>query len=138
MKMLFVDSSAFIAIVNAGDSWHGKALELLGKIEKGDLEFKRIVTSDYVIDETITRLRYSVGYKEAVEWGRNILVSNVVERINVDEEIFNRAWELFEKYDDKMLSFTDCTSFSIMEKMGIRKVFAFDEDFDKVGFETLR
>lgn len=136
--MLFVDSSAFIAIVNAGDSWHGKALELLGKIEKGDLEFKRIVTSDYVIDETITRLRYSVGYKEAVEWGRNILVSNVVERINVDEEIFNRAWELFEKYDDKMLSFTDCTSFSIMEKMGIRKVFAFDEDFDKVGFETLR
>lgn len=138
MKMLFVDSSAFIAIVNAGDSWHGKALELLGKIENGDLEFKRIVTSDYVIDETITRLRYSVGYKEAVGWGRNILVSNVVERINVDEEIFNRAWELFEKYDDKMLSFTDCTSFSIMEKMGIRKVFAFDEDFDKVGFETLR
>lgn len=136
--MLFVDSSAFIAIVNAGDNWHGKALELLGKIEKGDLEFKRIVTSDYVIDETITRMRFSVGYKEAVEWGRNILVSNVVERINVDEEIFNRAWELFEKYDDKMLSFTDCTSFSIMEKMGIRKVFAFDEDFDKVGFETLR
>lgn len=136
--MLFVDSSAFIAIVNAGDSWHGKALELLGKIEKGDLEFKRIVTSDYVIDETITRLRYSVGHKEAVEWGRNILVSNVVERINVDEEIFNRAWELFEKYDDKMLSFTDCASFSIMEKMGIRKAFAFDEDFDKVGFETLR
>ncbi len=136
--MLFVDTSAFIAIVNEGDSWHGKALELLGKIEKGDLEFKRIVTSDYVIDETITRMRFSVGYKEAVEWGRNILASNVVDRINVDEEIFNRAWELFEKYDDKMLSFTDCTSFSIMEKMGIRKVFAFDEDFDKVGFETLR
>ncbi len=136
--MLFVDTSAFIAIVNAGDSWHGEALELLGKIENGDLKFKRIVTSDYVIDETITRMRFSVGYKEAVEWGRNILASNVVDRINVDEEIFNRAWELFEKYDDKMLSFTDCTSFSIMEKMGIRKVFAFDEDFDKVGFETLR
>ncbi len=136
--MLFVDTSAFIAIVNAGDSWHEKALELLGKIEDGDLKFKRIVTSDYVIDETITRMRFSVGYKEAVEWGRNILASNVVDRINVDEEIFNRAWSLFEKYDDKMLSFTDCTSFSIMEKMGIRKVFAFDEDFDKVGFETLR
>lgn len=40
------------------------------------------------------------------------------------------------KYEDKELSFTDCTSFAIMEKLKLHKAFTFDEHFKKVGFEV--
>ncbi len=50
------------------------------------------------------------------------------------KEIFELAWELFETYEDKKLSFTDCTSFAIMKKRSIEKVFTFDEDCGDMGF----
>jgi hypothetical protein len=135
--MLFIDTSAFLAIVNDKDKWHGRADEFLNEIKKGKVKFRRIITSDYIIDETLTRIRYAIGHREAVEWGRNILASKVVDRITVDSDTFNEAWKLFESYEDKFLSFTDCTSFAIMRKKGIKKAFAFDEDFERVGFKIL-
>ena len=52
-------------------------------------------------------------------------------------EMFELAWKLFQTYEDKKLSFTDCTSFAIMEKKGIDKAFSFDEDFVRIGFVQL-
>ena len=51
-----------------------------------------------------------------------------------DEERF-KAWVLFKKYGDKELSFTDCTSFALMKKLGLQKAFAFDDHFRQIGFE---
>ncbi len=78
-----------------------------------------------------------MGHQEAVSWGKDILASNVVEKIEVGREIFELAWELFETYKDKKLSFTDCTSFAIMKKRGIEKAFSFDGDFESMGFMLL-
>jgi len=35
------------------------------------------------------------------------------------------------KYRDKGFSFTDCTSFAVMERFGITEAFALDEHFDQ-------
>ena len=35
--------------------------------------------------------------------------------------------------DDKTFSFTDCTSFALMERIGVTEVFAFDEHFKQYG-----
>ncbi|MDD5473996.1 MAG: PIN domain-containing protein [Candidatus Methanoperedens sp.] len=135
--MLFVDTSAFLALVNEKDNNHVDAARFLEDIKTGKARVKKIITSDYIIDETLTRIRYAVGHKEAIEWGKDILSSNVVEKIEVGKEIFELAWELFEKYEDKRLSFTDCTSFAIMKKIGAEKAFSFDEDFERIGFKRL-
>ncbi len=135
--MLFVDTSAFLALVNEKDKNHIAAARFLEDIKNGKTRVKKIITSDYIIDETLTRIRYAVGHKEAVEWGNDILASNVVEKIEVGKEIFELAWELFEKYEDKRLSFTDCTSFAIMKKIGAEKAFSFDDDFERIGFKRL-
>ena len=66
-----------------------------------------------------------------------ILSSAVIDVISVDKEIFDKAWDLFKRYEDKELSFTDCTSFVIMKRMNIRHAFAFDEDFERLGFKQL-
>lgn len=135
--MIFVDTSAFLALINEKDTNHTDAVHFLEKIKDGRIKIRKIITSDYIIDETLTRIRYSVGHQEAVEWGKDILASNVVERLEVGIEMFELAWELFQTYDDKKLSFTDCTSFAIMKKKGIEKAFSFDEDFERIGFIQL-
>ncbi|VVB97706.1 tRNA(fMet)-specific endonuclease VapC [uncultured archaeon] len=135
--MLFVDTSAFLALVNEKDNNHLAAASFLEEIKNGKVRIKKIITSDYIIDETLTRIRYAMGHKEAVYWGQDILSSKVIEKVDVGRELFEPAWELFKTYEDKKLSFTDCTSFAIMKKRGIEKVFSFDDDFERVGFKLL-
>jgi predicted nucleic acid-binding protein len=135
--MIFVDTSAFLALVNEKDTNHTDAVHFLEKIKNSKIKIRKIITSDYIIDETLTRIRYSVGHQEAVEWGKDILASNVIEKLDVGREMFELAWELFQTYSDKKLSFTDCTSFAIMKKKGIEKAFSFDEDFERIGFIQL-
>ncbi len=135
--MIFVDTSAFLALVNEKDRHHIDSSRFLEELKNGKTKIRKIFTSDYIIDETITRIRYEVGHQEAVLWGRNVQASKVIEKIEIDRETFEFAWKLFETYDDKVLSFTDCTSFAIMKKRGIEKAFSFDQDFERIGFKLL-
>ncbi len=58
----------------------------------------------------------------------------MIEIAETDGERRDRAWDLFTRYDDKVLSFTDCTSFALLRERGLTEVFTFDSDFVKVGF----
>ena len=52
----------------------------------------------------------------------------------VDHALEREALATMRKYDEHRLSFTDCTTLVLMEHLGIERVFAFDEDFHKVGY----
>jgi hypothetical protein len=49
--------------------------------------------------------------------------------LRVTEEIEASAKLIFRRFEDKRLSFTDCTSFALINQFGIEAVFAFDEHF---------
>ncbi len=130
----FVDTGAWYAPFNDLDIYHPRASAFMQKLigQKAWL-----FTSDYVIDETLTLMRARLGHGKAVEFGRWVLQSPLVKLINVDEKIWQAAWNLFVRYDDKYFSFTDCTSFAIMRQLGLRSAFAFDRNFEKAGFALL-
>ena len=46
---------------------------------------------------------------------------------------FDTAWTVFQQFNDKAWSFTDCTSRVIMQRLGIEQAFAFDEHFRQFG-----
>ena len=95
-------------------------------------------TSDYVFDEVITAiLRIAKNKELAIKIGNYILKSKVTRIIHVDEEIFNDAWKLFTKYKNKEWSFTDCTSFIIMNKFNIKNAFTFNKHYKQAGYKTL-
>jgi predicted nucleic acid-binding protein len=48
-------------------------------------------------------------------------------------EILEEAWHIFRTYFDHDFSFTDCTSFRLMERLRIDTVFTFDKNFRKYG-----
>lgn len=129
---LFVDTSAWLALNDRSDQYHSEAVSRLNTVAKQKIE---LITSEYVVDESITIIRYRVSHKAAVVFGDALMSSTIVTLADITDEERFRAWMLFKKYDDKELSFTDCTSFALMNKLKLRKAFAFDDHFKQIGFE---
>jgi uncharacterized protein len=129
---LFVDTSAWLALNSKGDQYHSKAVSRSTVIKRQNID---LFTSDYVLDESITVIRYRASHRAAVVFGDALMSSAIVTVIDLtDEDRFN-AWAMFKKYGDKELSFTDCTSFVLMKKLGLQTAFAFDDHFRQLGFE---
>jgi predicted nucleic acid-binding protein len=49
-----------------------------------------------------------------------------------DEE---KAKDIIRRYTDKTFSYTDATSFAVMERLGAREAFAFDPHFQQYGLK---
>ncbi|MBI2341077.1 MAG: PIN domain-containing protein [Deltaproteobacteria bacterium] len=131
-KRYFVDSSFFITLADKSDLNHPKAFDFFQTLPQS----ARLFTTNFILDETITRIRTLAGVEMAYQIAQDLLNSKKYRMITVDEQICLKALEKLRKYSDKILSFTDCTSFVVMEQMKIRTALAFDDDFVKVGFQV--
>jgi uncharacterized protein len=128
---VFVDTSAWLAITDKSDQHHAEALTKSNLIRKQKVF---LVTSDYVIDESITIIRRKVSHQAAVSFGDSLWHSGIVSIETATPEDRQKAWERFKKFRDKELSFTDCVSFTLMRKLRLQKAFTFDHDFLQLGF----
>lgn len=96
-----------------------------------------LLTSNLVVAETATRLRYDAGLpsalafrdllEEAVETGRLILR-------HADQELESRGWDLMAQYGDLALSFADCVGAVTARDANAAAVFGLDADFRVLGF----
>jgi predicted nucleic acid-binding protein len=130
---LFVDTGAWLALNDKNDQYHTKAIDKSSKIKMQKIE---LLTSEYVIDESITIIRFKISHETACLFGESLFASSIVKIIGITEEDRSKAWEMFKKYKDKEFSFTDCTSFVLMKKLNLKKAFAFDNHFKQVGFDV--
>lgn len=128
----FADTSAFYAGKDPSDHFYRQAQKFLETL-KNDIS-SMLVTSNFVIDETVTLFRMKLGHTAAVKFGCQLRESDIVRVVHVNEMIEERAWSIFEQFADKDFSFTDCTSFAIMEIEKINHVFTFDQHFAQYGF----
>ncbi len=127
---IFVDTAAFIALVDTSDSNHKAEKKCyLEIIQPGN----RLVSSNFVICETLNYLRTRISYKVAIEFRESTYKSSILEIIPITLDIEEAAYKIFKKYKDKKFSFTDCTSFAFMDKKKIKKVFSFDHHFTQFG-----
>ncbi len=102
--MIFVDSGAWFASVIATDPDHAAAIAWLA----GNRE--QLLTTDYVIDETLTLLRARGQSHIAVALGEALFAESIaVLHFCAKDEIVS-AWDTFRQYSDKEWSFTDCLS----------------------------
>jgi len=137
MKKLFIDTGAWIALNNKKDKYYRDAVKANKDfLDKGYF----YISSDYVLDETYALLRYDVGHKRAVEFGgeiKSLQGTGKIRIVHINQDILDKAWEIFEKYYDKDFSFTDCSSFAVMEILGMKEAFSFDKHFEQFGFVRL-
>ena len=126
---LFVDTGAFIALIDADDENHKAAAAFYrNSKEKG----ARFVTTNSVVCETMNYLRARISHDIAVLFRENLKKSGFNEIITVTASIEEAAFAIFKRYADKDFSFTDCTSFSIMRSLKLRTAFAFHKHFGQI------
>ena len=124
---IFVDTSAWYAIIDKNDQDHAAA------VNKIQLLGHPLVTSNYILDEILTLLKTRLGSAIAIPFGQRLWDQEVSALLRITEEDEERAWGIFRQYADKGFSFTDCTSFALMERLDINTVFAFDDHFAQYG-----
>jgi predicted nucleic acid-binding protein len=128
---LFADTGSWVGIFDHTDPLRQIALPAFDRL----LTEKAVIyTTDYVIAESITFLTAHRYHRVAVEFGLAVQSSPSVRITHVDSDLWQTAWSLFQKYDDKEFSFTDCTSFVVMQQLNITDVFGFDHHFEQMGF----
>ena len=136
--MIFVDSGAWIALSNQRDQNHNDAVTIYTDLKR---QRARFLTTDYVVDETITRLRYDVSHSVAVKFLDFIERAEKIDGLTVmeiDKILLQEAKRLFRQYDSAKLSFTDCTSFAVCQKHNISETYAFDDHFAMMGITVLK
>lgn len=118
---LFVDTSAFYAAADAGDSSHGRAIAVLGAGEP-------LVTTDHVLVESWLLLRHRLGPDAARRFWAAIRsgAASVEPVLAADLEV---AWDIGEAFEDQDFSIVDRTSFAVMQRLGLTRVASFDDDF---------
>lgn len=131
---IFVDTGGWTALFNRKDKYHPEAVKLWKELLANKAN---IYTTNYIIDETITLVRKRAGFHSSVKAGEKIFESKIISRITVNEALEKAAWKVYKKYEDKDFSFTDCTSFAVMEQNRIKSAFAFDEHFTQYGLSIL-
>lgn len=125
--MIFVDTSAWFAHAIPDDEHHEEAL---GWVRQNRL---LLVTTDYIIDETLTLLRARAQTLRATQLGELLFSGNLAQMHYLSQDDIQHAWQVFRQYTDKEWSFTDCTSRVVMEELGITDAFFFDQHFRQFG-----
>lgn len=125
--MIFVDTGAWFAFVVPTDPNHAVA----GVWLENNTEI--LITSDYVVDETLTLLRARGEDRRAIELGETFFDGSVAVVYRLTEGDLLNAWEVFRLYRDKEWSFTDCSSRAVMQRLDIRSAVAFDKHFHQFG-----
>lgn len=133
-QTVFVDTSAWLALINDSDTDHAKAKIIRDKLLQSK---KRFFITDYIIVEIANSLCKVRWRSKAVKLINSIRETEIIEVVEVDKEIYEEAWQMYAGRTDKEWSFTDCISFVVMNKYRIRDAFTNDHHFEQAGFEVL-
>lgn len=125
--MIFADTGGWFAVSVRADENYASAVDWFRQNRQP------LLTTDYLVDETLTLLKSRRQEAVAQSLGRQFFDGSLATIYYLTEDDIRQAWQVFAQYADKEWSFTDCTSKVVMEKFGITQAFAFDHHFRQFG-----
>lgn len=133
-RRIFVDTSGLYAFLTKRDRMHGRAGHFLRRAAKSKARF---VTTDYVLDETVTLLMARGSRHLISPFFESVFGSAACSVEWMDPDRFEQTRRFLIKHDDKGWSFTDCFSFCVMRQLRLRDALTTDERFRQAGFDPL-
>jgi predicted nucleic acid-binding protein len=133
-KVIFLDTSGWLALLHSKDVKHKQASEIW--LDIGSKGY-RIVLTDWIIAETgngLARTPIRHLFADAVD---RIWSSPNVEIVNIDHQTAKRSVAYYRRHADKTWGLVDCASFIVMGDRGITEAFTSDRDFEQAGFTRL-
>jgi predicted nucleic acid-binding protein len=135
---VYVDTGAWVAYFDRSDRFHPLVTPYLQATLRQAVD--RLVTSDYVLDETVSYLRYHVSHATALTAFQALSALAQAQRLTmleVNRDTRKRAGQIFEQFHEHTFSFTDCTSFALCEVHHIQYAVRVDKDFVIFGLIIL-
>jgi predicted nucleic acid-binding protein len=127
---VFVDTSALYGATDDDDGHCARARELLTTEEP-------LITTDFVLAETWRLVRDRLGHAAADRfWGSLRAGAATIEHVTPAD--LDAAWRIGEGFPDQAFSLVDRTSFAVMERLGVHRAVAFDDDFAVYRFGPRR
>ncbi|AFY30643.1 type II toxin-antitoxin system VapC family toxin [Calothrix sp. PCC 7507] len=126
--MIFVDTSAWFAGIVPSDTNYQAASSWVNQ------NTQPLITTDYIVDETLTLLRTRGENLRAISLGEAFFSDILTTIYYLTEEDIQQTWQIFRQFSDKNWSFTDCSSFFVMNKLHLTQAFTFDHHFRQFGF----
>ena len=129
---VFIDTSAFYALLDRDDTHHPKAKRAWIELLKAA---HALVTSNYVLVETSALLQNRLGMEAIRAFHDDMLPLIHIEFVASATHRSGVAALLSASRRD--LSLVDCVSFEVMRVSGINTAFAFDKLFKEQGFNLI-
>ncbi|MGA1824098.1 MAG: type II toxin-antitoxin system VapC family toxin [bacterium] len=128
----FIDTSAFLAILDADDENHFEAKQ---QWEALIFEEHTLFCTSYILVESFALIQHRLGLRAVRTFHEDIVPLLIIEW--VDESIHREGVTGMLAAGRKKLSLVDCVSFDVMRSLGIKSAFAFDRHFKEQGFTII-
>lgn len=129
---IYVDTSAFYALMDRADFYHQNAKNLWPFLLEDSISLQ---TSNYIVSEALNLIQYRLGYKAASIWYKDIV--GILDVLWVDRETHQRAYDLWMSLGRRQHSLVDCIGYIIMHKNQIERAFCFKRSYIEQGFVLL-
>lgn len=129
---VFVDTSAFLAVLDADDTEHERGKKAWEHFIAGE---EVMVCSNYVLVETFALVQHRLGMEAVRAFQEDICPILNIEWMDESDHRAGVAAVL--AASRRRLSLVDCVSFEVMRRLGIHRVFCFDPHFKEQGFECI-
>ncbi|MEH1923075.1 type II toxin-antitoxin system VapC family toxin [Nostoc sp.] len=134
MTKVFVDTAAWIALLNVRDNLHHQANEVMDRLLRLETP---LVTTEFVLLELADALCTPVSRIQTVAFINSLRVLKSVQIIPFDQKLLHEGRMLYSQRPDKNWGLTDCISFAVMTQEGITQAFTSDRHFEQAGFTKL-
>lgn len=134
MRLLYVDTGAFIALIWTRDQDHGRMRAHFQRLRSDGVD---LVTSEPVVAETATRLRYDAGLAAAQAFHailQDATGAGSLRIVESDPELRRLTFGWMRRFDGLRLSYADCFGATVAEQQRVDAVLGLDDDFRVLGF----
>lgn len=133
---MFVDTSGWACLFINTQPYHAQADSCFRLTRQHQ---RNIVTTNYVLAELVALLSspLRISRLRIFEVVDAIKTVPYVQIIHIDEAIDAGAWNLCKSRPDKAWSLVDCSSFVVMQLLGLTEALTTDQHFEQAGFIRL-
>jgi len=127
---LFVDTSAFYALMDRDDRNHDRARRFWAELSPEE----PLLTHSYILVETSALVQRRLGIDALRAFVDELALP--ISTVFVDRAVHEAAVSGVLSAQMRQLSLVDVVSFEVMRRAGITAAFAFDEHFARFGFHV--
>ncbi|MEO1391140.1 MAG: PIN domain-containing protein [Cyanobacteria bacterium J06634_6] len=131
---VFVDTAAWIALLNNRDTYHVAALKVMTSLRQQNAF---LVTTEFVLLEVADAFSQPSLRAQTINFIEGLPQFSALKVVPISRSLWLSGWTLYKQREDKDWGLTDCISFVTMAQEDVTQAFTSDRHFEQAGFVNL-